>query len=442
MDKEQIIEDILSHLAIKSKDGFLGGFDLSENVELLKKTLEEYGLSEEDIRSVMEKTLKDKEKLGVKKVKTLPTADADWSKGDVSAESLRRKNIPEDKIEKIIEFFKSKDSATEVQDKWTRDEEEFLKRFNKLTPSQAADYMGTLYTSRVTLHDDEHIIGFLDSNFLKGSSAIGRGEYPLLFLMKDAETGRSESGDLKVGGQVIDVKESVGGVFKVEDNTFKNRGFNKLKIVEAMNELELFIRRKKENYEALLNLLKKMNDKGKLTEKEFKYAVAYFEAPTKESFGVNTFNALIKCRGYFKAMGDEEKIEAIANVADFKISGKEVEVAIDIPDKSSQNTIENPPEEKTPVNIEVQAIEDKERGIIIPQILNLIMFSDDTLTPEDVGKNILPELDYNGIIIINKVGTDASKKITWVEYIEDLTNTSGWAFYSYSKGIKFKKIGS
>lgn len=442
MDKEQIIEDILSHLAIKSKDGFLGGFDLSENVELLKKTLEEYGLSEEDVQSVMEKTLKDKEKLGVKKVTTLPTTDANWSKGDISAESLRRKNIPEDKIEKIIEFFKSKDSATEVQDKWTRDEEEFLKRFNKLTPSQAADYMGTLYTSRATLHDDEHVIGFLDSNYLKGSSAIGRGEYPLLFLIKGAETGRSESGDLKVGGQVIDVKESVGGVFKVEDNTFKNRGFNKLKIVEAMNELELFIRRKKENYEALLNLLKKMNDTGKLTEKEFKYAVAYFEAPTKESFGVNTFNALIKCRGYFKAMGDEEKIEAIANVADFKISGKEVEVAVDIPDKSSQKTIENPPAERTPVNIEVQAIEDKERGIIIPQILNLIMFSDDSLTPEDVGKNILPELDYNGIIIINKVGTDASKKITWVEYIEDLTNTSGWAFYSYSKGIKFKKIGS
>lgn len=442
MDKEQIIEDILSQLTIKSDDGFLNGFDLSENIELFKNTLAEYGLSEEEVQSVMEKTLKSKEKLGVKKVTTVPPLDTEWSRGNVSTAILRSKNIPEDKIEKIIKFFKLKDSAENTKDKWTSDEEDFLRNFNKLTPSQAADYMGTLYTSRSTLHDDDHIIGFLDSNYLKGASAIGRGEYPLLFLIRGAETGRSESGDLKVGGRVIDVKESVGGVFKVEDNTFKNRGFNKLKIVQAMNELELFIRTKKENYEALLNLLKKMNDKGKLTEKEFKYAVAYFEAPTKESFGVNTFNALIKCRGYFKAMGDEEKIEAIANVADFKISGKEVEVAIDIPDKSSQSTIENPPEEKTPVNIEVQAIEDKERGIIIPQILNLIMFSDDSLTPEDVGKSILPELDYDGIIIINKVGTDSSKKITWLEYIEDLTNTSGWAFYSYSKGIKFKKIGS
>ena len=69
------------------------------------------------------------------------------------------------------------------------------------------------------------------------------------------------------------------------------------------------------------------------------------------------------------------------------------------------------------------------------------MFSDEKLTPEDVGKSILPELDYTGIIIINKTGAGDNAAITWVEYIEDLAKSSGWAFYSYSKGIKFKKTG-
>lgn len=434
MDNSSIIEEVLSRLAVESEDGFLGGFDRQENVDLLQKNLKEYGLSEEEIQSVMEKAAKSN-------VKSAPVSDETWSRGKISAASLRKKNIPEDKIIKIINFFKEKDSP-KSKEPWTRDEEDFLNKFDKMTPTQAADYVGTIYTSRGNLHDDNHIIGFLDSNSLKGGSAIGRGEYPLLFLMKGAETGRSESGDLKVGGRVIDVKESVGGVFRVEDNTFRDRGFNKLRIVEAMNQLELFIRTKKDNYEALLNLLKKMNDEGKLTDKEYKFADQYFTSPTKESFGVYTFNALIKCRTYFKSMGETEQIKAITNLADFKMDGNEVEVAVEIPDQSSKKTIENPPAESTPVNIEVQAIEDKERGIIIPQILSLIMFSDDTLTPEGVGKTILPQLDYNGIIIINKTGSGGNAKITWVEYIEDLSNSSGWAFYSYSKGIKFKKMGT
>jgi hypothetical protein len=186
--------------------------------------------------------------------------------------------------------------------------------------------------------------------------------------------------------------------------------------------------------------LRKVNDiQGALDKKEFDYALKYFENPNKEAFGANVFRAIVKCRVFFKNMPDKDQIEAITSVADFKLPNKEVEVAVEIPDQKSKQTIENPPKEETPVQINVTAIGNREQAIIVPEILKMQMFADESLTPEQVGKELLPELDYNGIIIINKVGKQESAKITWVEYIEDLTQSSGWYFYSYSKGIKFKK---
>jgi hypothetical protein len=436
MEKSKIIEYVLNEWAMRSPDGLADGFDVQENIDLLENILKEYGLDEEDIQNVMEKTAKPR------KPKAPRVLDSVWSKGKISLASLQAKNIPEDKIEKIINFMKQKDQPTDPAMEWSSEELDFIRKFDKLSPTEAADYVGRIYSSRPNLHDASHIIGFLDSDTLKGRSSIGRGEYPLVFLIAGCKTGRGESGDLVLGGGTIDVKESVGGVFRVEDNSFKKgqgKGFNNLKIVRAMDELEYFVKRRPDNREALLNLLRKVNDDGGLKGKEFDYALTYFENPNKEAFGVNVFNAIISCRLYFKLMSEEQKVEAITSVADFKLPDKEVEVAVDIPDEKSRQVIENPPRQETPVQINVTAIGNREKSIIVPEILKLQFFSDDTLTPEQVGKELLPELDYTGIIIINKVGKNENAKITWVEYIEDLTQSSGWYFYSYSKGIKFKK---
>ena len=437
MEKSKIIEYVLNEWAMRSPDGLADGFDVQENIDLLQNILKEYGLEEEDIQNVMKKTAKPR------KPKAPKVLDTVWSKGKISLASLQAKNIPEDKIEKIINFMKQKDQPEDPAMGWSSEELDFIKKFDRLSPTEAADYIGRIYSSRPNLYDTSHIIGFLDSDTLKGRSSIGRGEYPLVFLIAGCKTGRGESGDLVLGGGTIDVKESVGGVFKVEDNSFKkgeDKGFGNLKIVKAMDELEYFVKRRKDNKQALLNLLRKVNDiQGALDKKEFDYALKYFENPNKEAFGANVFRAIVKCRVFFKNMPDKDQIEAITSVADFKLPNKEVEVAVEIPDQKSKQTIENPPKEETPVQINVTAIGNREQAIIVPEILKLQIFADESLTPEQVGKELLPELDYTGIIIINKVGKQESAKITWVEYIEDLTQSSGWYFYSYSKGIKFKK---
>jgi 3-oxoacyl-[acyl-carrier-protein] synthase III len=90
MEKSKIIEYVLNEWAMRSPDGLADGFDVQENIDLLENILKEYGLDEEDIQNVMEKTAKPR------KPKAPRVLDSVWSKGKISLASLQAKNIPED----------------------------------------------------------------------------------------------------------------------------------------------------------------------------------------------------------------------------------------------------------------------------------------------------------------------------------------------------------
>jgi hypothetical protein len=95
MEKNKIIEKILSELALESKDGFMNGFEVQDNINLLENALKKYGLEQEVVQSVMEKL-----KTPSKQKNTADSVRTKWSKGNISEASLTAKNIPEDKIEK------------------------------------------------------------------------------------------------------------------------------------------------------------------------------------------------------------------------------------------------------------------------------------------------------------------------------------------------------
>jgi hypothetical protein len=57
-----------------------------------------------------------------------------------------------------------RDTSKSSKKQWGSDELEFIRNFNKMTPSAAAEYIGQLYSSRPNLYNEDHIIGFLDSD--------------------------------------------------------------------------------------------------------------------------------------------------------------------------------------------------------------------------------------------------------------------------------------
>jgi hypothetical protein len=441
MDKNQIIEKILAEVALKSGDGFLDGFRNPQNVYLLQETLINYGLSEAEAADVADdvqsKELEKKPRKGrTPKPKPYDLSDEDknWKYGEISAQSLKAKKFPDHLIPSIIKKLKEKTSEGANVDE---SEKLFINMFDGLGLEEVQKKIEPYYKAGAS-YDENHIIGYLDALAAK-SKIVGRGEYPLLFVLKGASSGGGKTGDLKVGNAIIDVKEAVNYVVRVEDNSFSE----KPKFFTAIDELTSFCS-VEENKNAILNLLTTLNTNPpnsnvQLSPEEYKLATKFMKNPGREGFGKNVYAAIAKCRQYFSSIKPEDKLEAISSTADFKIQDKEVEVAVDIPDSKSKQTIENPPQQSTPIQLNVSAIVNKEKALILPKISKLMLFSDPSINPEQLGKEMMALLHYDGMIILYKSAGQRglNAPITGIQYVSDLKSASGWDFARYSKGVNF-----
>jgi hypothetical protein len=311
----------------------------------------------------------------------------------------------------------------------------FMENYNKLSLDEA---MKRLQSTDLNVSNELDSLGKL--------AGKGSGEIPLVLLVNGCKSGGSKSGDLEMSdGKTIDVKEIVGGKFKVEDNTYGKSGeLEKSRWMSAVNDLKTFCD-KKDNVEILLNICKDMDKSDyKLTPGSIGQMVGvtkFFTSRDINKFGVGTANGLIKISKYLESIKKpEEKLAAGAgDHAEFDVGGQKNILSLDSVEQDVKNKLTQPNLPPTSIEINVSSILDKKNVLIFPAIKRLKYFQStnpedlNTFTPENIAKELLPmlHLHYTGGIVFKE-----GNKF-WYE--SDLTKAN-FAFYGYSKGTNFKKI--
>jgi hypothetical protein len=402
------IDKILLEWAMMSDDGLLSGRS-AENILVLKKVLAENNIPEsmcDEIVSSLNGNVDEKKK------PVVPDVDINSIKPDEPSENALRH------LKKI---------------------KEHVNTILKL----AADHP-VLHDKYNNIQTMEDLMNFVNdpanSSFVKPfselkGSTLGEGELLLVYLMKGAVSGGTNSGDIILeSGEKIDVKKIIGWKFRVELASFN--GYSSSEFNAAISELIYFSADKK-NAEVLKKLVDATDDKNISQSAYYAYKFKestkrFFESPDVELLRRGAVMGLLGMSAHISSM---DPGDPATDYADFVIDQDKTTVNLnnskDVQSVIKKQGTKGPDAKPEDVTITVSPIDDEEVQLIIPRIKKLKYFKD-RFGPENISKNLLPKLHYQSIIFYN---TDNGKQEYTYMTKKDIVDS--FDFYGWAKAPEF-----
>jgi hypothetical protein len=360
-----ITNKILQEWSFRSPDGLASGYKSEQNIACLQEILEEIGLPENEINDVVGTVLAKEEKAVKNKS---PFIDAD----DFVKNFSITKKIKEEPAAAIYN--------TIINDATLKNSDIFSK-YNTLTVEKAIDYLnhglGQIFSQKI--------------NTITGMG-LGRGEYVLLFLIKDAQSGGKQSGDLVLPNQVIDVKEFSSKAIRFP---FASVKLSKTNFYRNFFEFANFVNRNEDAKNYLKNLIQKL----KLSSKKDGLG-KWIETPSVTEVSENVISTLYKIGEYFKS----KKQEPDAETAALKFVGEPPKSMVIQEPEEVKKKISQPVNSTEPVKMVVEPLANELEQVTIPALKNLDFFDKNSNLLEyskyleQIGKELFENV-YNGGII-------------------------------------------
>jgi len=454
MDKDKIIDDILSEWALRSPDGLASGPDTIENASILNEILVE----KTQINPLNRRYFEKKGSKVVAKDHPLYNDGTDFDMIK-SGMAVLRWNAPGSEAQKWTASFlttqkgflpKYVDGILDAIKYLTEQEKsDFLKNhLNMETVESAISYLNAK-------KDKPEFSAFLAALDKAKATGAGNGENILVLLIKGAETMGTKSGDILLpDGRRVDVKAKTEekDEMRISLAAFGPGRFEKIPYIKDLSELIVNCRNP-EIAEGLKTLVKeaKLEDNVGSSKRlnEYTEVIEFIDNPSLIRLNSSVISGLQTLRLYVLALNrDEYGKQTGTNKVEFDIENTTDLLSIKAMDQDEVNKIKNPSPEGSDVTITVSPIEDKARQmqIIIPRIKRLGFFKYDpaktaAYDPISVADEMLDVLSsgegsYTGGIITVERNN--------FSYESNLRNWHGqYYFSSYSQtGPVLKKIKS
>lgn len=359
-----VVNKILQEWSLRSLDGLASGHASEHNIAALQQILIENEIDISDVNEV------------------LGTILAKEDAVSTIIFPIRNKN------EFVDEFFHTKglkeNQALELYDVIVKNnilkKSDLAGRYNKMSYANAIRYLNNNPVGQLFSQE---------SNKIK-KMGLGRGEYALLFLIKNAMTGGTESGDLIIGNEVIDVKEfDKAGEIKFP---FASIRITRAKFYKNLFEIASFITKNKSAQEYLMKLLNSSYVKG-LGGVEIRSVTSWITYPSVTEVGAGVFKYLYQVGQYFK----NEKKEPEAETASLRFSGEPPKsMVIQEPEKVKTQILQ--PISAAPIKMTVEPLVDELEQVIVPSLKNMDYFKEN-FTMDEITDNLIENVHYTGGII-------------------------------------------
>lgn len=470
MEKEKIINEILTEWALRSPNGLVDGHDTIENARILNEILAEKGVitpSEkamidpldlrffekkgnqytakehpiyndgtrlEDIKSGRAYTRDEVNKIDSSNKTPATTTSKTTEKINFTAKDLiEKKGFEEEVASKIVK------AASKAFDTATM--QEFLSKFDSMSPAGAVEFLNQKRTSPRY----EAFFGAMDDPKIRRlvKTQVGRGEFILSMLINGCQRTGQKSGDLRLrNGLIVDVKETDDEIFRASIKAFGGADFFKLRFPRAINQLFGYCRTNPDAIEILQNLAVEAGVKDEGRAKFLTYTQRLFEDLDWDSVTSTAVRGLLRVTIHIQKMTPDEVEKAgLKNRVEFDLGDREVVMKIDNLDTNEKNKILNPKPESETVTVDVSPITDKKNELIVPQLKKLEIFAKpssakEAFSPESIAEEMFSSMKHytGGIIFFDqKDGYD---------YEPDLSNMKRpFTFYLYSQAAAaFKRI--
>lgn len=397
----KLLNQLLSEWSFRSPDGLATGHSTPENIGILHEILLDANFSKEEINEVISNILSvdpicltedsiNEEPASTNKLSPEPEytgLPTEKTLESVAIKMLVKKQIKSDGYpEKILEILRKSNA-------------DVAKKFDTMTVSEAVTYLNTNPDGRK----------FSDElNTFVSKKGLGRGEYALLFLIKNAISGGIESGDLIVNDSVIDVKEFSAGAIRIPAPSLRLKFTSFYK--DFFGLVNFLINQP--SAVAYLNSLIETN-LVKLAEVQKKAVIGWINNPDVLTLPGSVIHGLYQI-GKFLKNNKEEDVE----IVDLKFKGEQPQPMVMInPDDvkkkiyPSFTPVQN--SEPTSVDITVQPLVDKVTQVTIPEIKNLQFFVKNR-TREEITAELLKNTYNGGMIVID----EKTRNYIWLKHNE------------------------
>jgi hypothetical protein len=362
-----ITDKILQEWSFRSPDGLASGYKSEQNIACLQEILEKVGLPENKINDVVGTVLAKEE--------IFTTQFPLRSRKEFVDEMEFTKKIKNSESERIYKAIKQNTAFKNAG---------LDTKYNKLSVQQALDYLNNSNIGQ--LFSEE-------MNAIVGKKGLGRGEYALLFLVKDAYSGGTTSGDLILKNQVIDVKEFSSGEIKFPFASIK---MVKTKFYKNLFELGSFIIRNQIAKDYLVNLVTGALSKN-FKPKAIKTIVNWIHHPSVTEVSTSVIFGLHEIGEYFK----NEKKEPDAETAALKFVGEPPKSMVIQEPEEVKKKISQSANSTEPVKMVVEPLFNELERVTIPALKNLDFFAEN-MSVDEIGKDLLANTYDGGIIYLDE----------------------------------------
>lgn len=472
MDKNKIIDSILSEWAMRSHDGLASGHDTAENIETLKDILCEYGVDQNNVDSMAENLLGEKKEepvvygddrdyiFKVNKPNSRTEVDYYMSAGHPNQKKYPDKSrydgprkYDDPKMYKVANINNISDALVKAETdpnlKDLRNKKSVsianvqkLKKVFEAFPDQSlVKKYKALYNSIPTVQEAieiytgkkypefQGLINKIDDEKFAGG---GRGEIPIVFILKGATSGGGTNMDIlfaerenKITG--IEVKEVTGATIAISVPTLS--GFSNTKFNIAIHEIALAAN----NYPTMKGFLTKvLKDNGKLykkidkitdLDKNIKAIEDFFDDPKVGEVSKFLLDAIFIISQKLKSpiLGQRPEIGSV----EIDIGKKHHEFKVPDDQVTTLNAkIDNVSGEKAVLTIPVEPKKEKDDGTLAEKCMKLSFFREDwdeNRVQAEVMERVLSK--YKRMIVISKKkgANEAelydSKKIKTLEFV-------------------------
>lgn len=450
MDKSKIIDHILSEWAMRSHDGLVSGYDTEENIEVLRELLAEYGLDEVSVDEATKKLKKEKKEpviygddrdyiFRVMKPGSRTEMDYFTTVGHPDQKNhpdKTRYNGPRQYSNEKMYKVANKENMSDALVKAEKDEKlkslrneksvsianvQKLKKVFEAYPDQTiVEKYKNLYNTIPTIEEAINIytgkqypefqglINKIDEEKFAGG---GRGEIPIVFLLKGAKSGGGTNVDIlfselenKETG--VEVKEVTGATIAISAPTLT--GFANTQFNIAIHELALAANKTP----GMKGFLKKvLEDDGTLYKDTRK-----FEKMNKYKDAIEAFFVDPKVGEVSQFLLDaifiiSEKIKNPVAQANKEIGSVEIDIGnkhreFKIPDDqvaALNSKIDNVSGEKAVLDVPVEPKKEKDDDAIAEKCMKLSFFRenwDEKRVQEEVMDRVITK--YKRLLIISK----------------------------------------